>query len=57
MKTVCCVALLASGEVFGATYQTVNFTVTAESPAVAQEIGEAAEMYRRQLAIFWLGKP
>lgn len=57
LKTVCCVALLASGEVFGATYQTVNFTVTAESPAVAQEVGEAAEMYRRQLAIFWLGKP
>ncbi|MFO0976674.1 MAG: hypothetical protein U0996_09770 [Planctomycetaceae bacterium] len=57
MKSICFVALLASGQVFGATYQTVNFTVTAESPAIAQQVAEAAEMYRRQLAIFWLGKP
>lgn len=50
-------AVMATSQVHGATYQTVNFTVTAESQEVAREVGEAAEMYRRQLAIFWLGKP
>jgi hypothetical protein len=39
------------------TYQTVNFSVKAASAATAEEVGKAAEGYRRQLAIFWLGKP
>lgn len=37
-------------------YRTKNFTVSAPTPALAKEIGDAAEHYRRQLAIEWLGK-
>ena len=40
-----------------ATFQTVNFAVTADNPEVAEKVGKAAEVYRQQLAIFWLGKP
>lgn len=40
-----------------ATYQTVNFAVTSDRPEVAEQVGKAAELYRRQLAVFWLGKP
>lgn len=39
-----------------ATFQTVNFAVTADNPEVAEKVGKAAEVYRQQLAIFWLGK-
>ncbi|MFN9720068.1 MAG: hypothetical protein ACK58L_15325 [Planctomycetota bacterium] len=39
------------------TYQTINFSVKASSTETAEEVGKAAENYRRQLAIFWLGKP
>lgn len=38
-------------------YQTVNFAVSAKKPEVAEQVGKAAEVYRRQLAVFWLGKP
>lgn len=41
----------------GAGFQTRNFTVTASTPQIAKQVGEAAETYRRDLAIFWLGKP
>ena len=40
-----------------ASWQSVNFSVTADHPDVAEKVGKAAEVYRRQLAIFWLGKP
>jgi hypothetical protein len=40
-----------------ATHQTVNFAVTARNPEVAEQVGKSAEVYRQQLAIFWLGKP
>lgn len=40
-----------------ATYQTVNFAVTADRQDVAEQVGKAAELYRRQLGVFWLGKP
>ncbi len=39
-----------------ATFQTVNFAVTADNPEVAEKVGKAAEVYRQQLAVFWLGK-
>lgn len=39
----------------GASYRTANFVVTAPTPDVAQVVGEAAERYRRELAIEWLG--
>lgn len=40
-----------------ATYKTRNFVVTASSQEFAKQVGEAAEIYREELAIAWLGKP
>ena len=40
----------------GANYRTQNFIVTAASPQLAKEVGDLAEVYRRDLAIEWLGK-
>lgn len=40
----------------GASHRTQNFIVTAASKPLAVEIGEAAERYRRDLAVEWLGK-
>ncbi len=37
-------------------YRTTNFVVTAPTPALAKEIGDAAEHYREELAIRWTGK-
>jgi hypothetical protein len=37
-------------------YRTTNFTVTAPTPKLAKEIGDAAEVWRKQLAMEWLGK-
>ncbi len=41
----------------GAGHRTQNFIVTAPSPELAREIGEAAESYRHHLAVEWLGSP
>ncbi|MEZ6125410.1 MAG: hypothetical protein R3C49_19865 [Planctomycetaceae bacterium] len=41
----------------GATFRTDNFTVTAPTQEVAQQVAVAAEAYRRELAIFWLERP
>lgn len=46
-------AVAASGAVF----KSPNFTVTASSMEIAQQVGKAAETYRRDLATFWLGHP
>ena len=43
--------LLAAG------YRTANFVVEAPDPQLAQKIGDAAEQYRHDLAIEWLGEP
>lgn len=40
----------------GAEARTTNFVVLAPTPALAQEIGQSAEQWRRELAIAWLGK-
>jgi hypothetical protein len=37
-------------------YRTKNFTVDAPTPQLAKEIGDAAERYRKDLAIEWLGR-
>jgi hypothetical protein len=37
-------------------YKTRNFTVSAPTPQLAKEIGDTAEMWRKQLSIEWLGK-
>lgn len=39
----------------GAGYQSENFVVTAPTPEIARQVGQAAEQYRKQLAIDWLG--
>ncbi len=39
----------------GAAYPTQNFLVEAPTPQIAQQIGQAAEYYRKQKAIDWLG--
>lgn len=41
----------------GAGFQSRNFTVTAPDPATAERVARAAENYRRDLAIYWLGQP
>ncbi|MEQ8849615.1 hypothetical protein [Botrimarina sp.] len=38
-------------------HRTENFTVRAPTPQLAREIGEAAERWRAQLAVEWLGEP
>jgi hypothetical protein len=43
-------ALAAAG------YKTTNFVVSAATPQLAKEIGDTAEMWRKKLAIEWLGK-
>ena len=40
----------------GANQRTANFIVSAPTPAIAQQIAQAAEQYRKQLAIDWLGR-
>ena len=50
-------ALLSFGNLAqGAGYRTVNFTVDAPTPQLAKEIGDSAEVWRRDLAVEWLGK-
>jgi len=61
-RTLRCLAVafwlvVASCTTDAATHQTVNFAVTAQRQEVAEQVGKAAEVYRQQLAIFWLGKP
>ncbi len=49
-------ALLAVAVSLGAGYRTANFIVEAPTPQLAEEIGKAAEQYRHDLAIEWLGQ-
>ena len=48
-------ALLASAIAsMGASYRTANFIVEAPTASMAEQIGRAAEGFRRDLAIDWL---
>jgi hypothetical protein len=40
----------------GASYRTQNYLVNAPTKQVAQQVGDAAERYRRDLAIEWIGR-
>lgn len=40
----------------GAEYRTPNFTIRNPDPQFARQMGEAAESYRKQLAVLWLGR-
>jgi hypothetical protein len=37
-------------------YRTTNFVVSAPTPQLAKEIGDAAEVWRKKLAIEWIGR-
>ncbi len=39
-----------------AEFKTTNFVVSAPTPEVARKVGEAAERFRKQIALEWLGK-
>lgn len=41
----------------GASHRTPNFIIQTPNPQLAQQFGEAAERYRRDLAVAWLGEP
>src|SRR6476620_6976809 len=51
-----CLSPLGSVANAAAGYKTTNFVVSAPTPQLAKEIGDQAEVYRRELAIEWLGK-
>jgi hypothetical protein len=52
-RAVVITAVLAS---LGAGYRTPNFVIEASNEGLAQRVGLAAEKYRRELAVAWLGK-
>ena len=52
-----CICLFSNGHSANAAgYKTTNFVVSAPTPELAKEIGDQAEVYRRQLSDEWLGK-
>lgn len=50
-------AASASGAALAAGHRTANFIVDAPTETLARKIGDAAEQYRHDLAVEWLGKP
>jgi len=50
-----CAVLVAAVSSLGASYRTNNFIVNAPTAEMAQQIGQAAEKYRSELAKDWLG--
>jgi hypothetical protein len=54
-KFAICIALAALLSC-GANYRTQNFLVTASNPTLAKKVGDQAEGYRKQLALYWLGR-
>ncbi len=51
-----CAVLAAAACSLGAGYRTPNFVVEAPNAHMAEQIGRAAEKYRAELAMDWLGK-
>ena len=51
------VLVLPANFLCAAGYRTANFVVEAPNPQLAQKIGDAAEQYRHDLAIEWIGQP
>ncbi len=47
---------LAAHTAHAAPYRTTNFVVTAPTPQLAKEIGDAAEHYRKEMAVLWTGE-
>ncbi len=53
---MCLLVIVLAGQCFGAQVRTPNFIVETPNPEHAQEFASAAEKYRRELAVSWLGK-
>jgi hypothetical protein len=51
------VVLAGTSTLSGAGYRTANFLVEAPTEGLARKIGDAAEQYRHDLAVEWLGQP
>jgi hypothetical protein len=51
-----CAVLVAAFGSLGASYRTKNFIVSAPTPEMARQIGDAAETFRCDLAKLWLGR-
>jgi hypothetical protein len=49
-------ALFGALSSLGASFRTPNFVVEAPTPAIAQQVGQYAEHYRREKAVLWLGQ-
>ncbi len=49
-------ALAAAIAAMGASHRSSNFVVSGPTPEIAREVCDAAEKYRQQLAIEWLGR-
>ncbi len=56
LRRYCAFVLLGVLPSMGASYPTRNFMVEAPTPQIAQWIGQAAETYRQQKAVEWLGQ-
>lgn len=53
---LCSILVWVSASTMGANVNSTNFSVTAQDPAFAKQVAEAAEIYRKELAIAWTGK-
>lgn len=51
-----CAIIAAALGSLGASYRSPNFIIEAPTPQMATEIGQAAEKFRRELAVEWTGK-
>ena len=56
ISALCIGATLLAVPAFAASYRTTNFIVRARNESHARQIGEAAERFRRDLAIEWLDR-
>lgn len=52
----CLLVLLTAFGLFGASYRTPNFVIEAPDEKIAKKIGDKAEMYRKEIALKWLGE-
>ncbi|MFM8633658.1 MAG: hypothetical protein ACKOEX_02425 [Planctomycetia bacterium] len=57
VMTVFLAGLVACSSALAGGHRTANFVVEAPSDTLARRIGEAAEQYRHDLAIEWIGAP
>lgn len=53
---LCSFLLCVATSTTGASFSSPNFAVTAQDPDFAKQVAEAAEVYRKELAVAWTGK-